>query len=562
MKLKTIIFTITLALAVGSCKKFDDNFNSYLSNPNVPSPASANVDLLLNHAQINFSLFFSSYDGVGNTTGVADFAAQLTRMEAMTTGPTYLSAWQPQNFNFLWGYAYMEQFKNLNNLFEVATAQKKYIHLGMGKVLKAYTMIALVDCFGDIPYSEANNGLGNTNPKTDNGRAVYDAALKLLDEAIADLSKASAATPAPTNDIFYNGSAAKWRTLAKTLKLKAYVQTRLVDNTVKAKIDALLSENDLIDTPAEDFIYQFSSKNAAPDSRHPKFINNYAFAGARDYIGNYLMWTMITEKGLTDPRRRYYFYRQTLDITTLDQLTLQFTLPCYFRASPYDAGVPHCIVDNGYIGRDHGNAEGIGPDNLLRTTFGVYPAGGQFDDSQGKARTANDGGKGAGIFPLWLSSFTDFIKAEAALTLSTAGDPKALVESGIRKSFDKVFSFPATIGVTVPANRVPSAATVDAYVNKVKSLYDNAATNGDKLDVIIKEYYIALWGNGLEAYNNYRRTGKPANMQPALQPAPGDFTRSYFYPSVYVDLNKNATQKPGTLVKVFWDNNPDKGFVK
>lgn len=553
-----------MVAALGSCTKLDKDFNRLLDNPNIPTPSSANVDLFLNHVQLNFSAFLTSYDGVGNILGVGDFAAQVARMEQMA-GPTYLNAYQAQNFNSLWGFAYMEEFKNLNAMFDIANQQKKYIHLGIGKIIKAYTMITLVDCFGDIPYSEANLGLENSNPKTDKGRAVYDAALALLDGAITDLGKVTAGTALPTNDLFYNGNVTKWKTLAKTLKLKAYIQTRLVDPTAAAKISALLTENDLIDTEAEDFVFQFSSKNAAPDSRHPKFINNYAGAGgAQDYICNYFMWTMIVEKGIVDPRRRYYFYRQTLDITTLDPTTLQFTIPCFFRAFPshYPPGTPYCLVDNGYIGRDHGNAEGIGPDNFLRTTFGVYPSGGQFDDSQGRGIRATDGARGAGIFPIWLSSFTEFIKAEAALTLGTAGNPRTLVESGIRKSFSKVFGYPATVGVTVPAARIPSQATQDQYVNKVKLLYDNAATDDDKLDVIMKEYYISLWGNGIEAYNNYRRTGKPSNMQPALQPAPGDFIRTFFYPSVYVDLNKNATQKAGTLVKTFWDTNPDKGWVK
>lgn len=564
MKLKIFICGIMLAAAISSCNKIDRDFGALLDNPNTPTPASADVDLFLNHAQLNFSNFLTSYDGVGNITGIADFAAQVTRMEQMA-GPTYLNAYQAQNFNYLWGYAYMEEFKNLNAMFDIANQQKKYIHLGMGKIIKAYTLMTLVDCFGDIPYSEANLGLENANPKTDNGKVVYAAALALLDEAISDLGKATSATAIPTNDLFYNGNPARWITLAKTLKLKAYVQTRLVDPTVKDKINALLTEDDLIDTPAEDFAFQYSSKNAAPDSRHPKFINNYAGAGgAQDYIGNYFMWTMIVEKGIVDPRARFYFYRQTLDITALDATTLQFTIPCLFRAYPshYPPGTPYCLVDNGYIGRDHGNAEGIGPDNLLRTTFGIYPAGGQFDNDQGVARKATDGGKGAGIFPIWLSSYTEFLKSEAALTLGTAGDPEALVESGIRKSFAKVFAYPASVGVTIPANRVPTQSVQDQYVNKVKSLYENAPDNDERLDVIMKEYYIALWGNGIEAYNNYRRTGKPSNMQPALQPAPGDFIRSFFYASVYVDLNKNATQKPGTLVKTFWDTNPDHGWVK
>jgi hypothetical protein len=81
----------------------------------------------------------------------------------------------------------------------------------------------------------------------------------------------------------------------------------------------------------------------------------------------------------------------------------------------------------------------------------------------------------------------------------------------------------------------------------------------------MSEYYLALWGNGLESYNNFRRTGKPANAQIAVAvPNPGFFMRSFFYPSVFVNRNSNApAQKdPGNAVqKVFWDNNPD-NFIK
>ena len=101
----------------------------------------------------------------------------------------------------------------------------------------------------------------------------------------------------------------------------------------------------------------------------------------------------------------------------------------------------------------------------------------------------------------------------------------------------------------------PSAADVDAYVAHVLETYDAAS---DKLDVVMKEYYIALYGNGMEAYNMYRRTGKPNNMMPALEPNPGPFIRSFFLPGDHVNRNLNANQKELTA-PVFWDTNPD-GF--
>jgi hypothetical protein len=102
---------------------------------------------------------------------------------------------------------------------------------------------------------------------------------------------------------------------------------------------------------------------------------------------------------------------------------------------------------------------------------------------------------------------------------------------------------------------IPDASRVTAYVDKVLARYDAATTNDERMEIVQQEYYIALWGNGVDAFNNYRRTGKPGRMSYTVAQAGGDMIRSFFYPSVLVNLNKNVTQK--TLdKKVFWDTNP------
>lgn len=589
MKLSKIIIIALLISGNWSCSKLNNNFNQLLNNPSAASPDAASVDLYLNNLELSMAVtdpnlatgkFYSGYDAVGNIEGVSDFGGQLVRMEALITGNTYLNAFSPGNFDDIWQTAYTNIFKTANTLIPLAEQKQQYEHAGIAKVLKAYAMITMVDLFGDIPYIEANMGVANPNPKQDSGRTVYTAALVLLDSAIVELAIPISVSAAPTNDIYFNANATNWITLAKTIKLKAYVQMRLVDNSVTSKITQLISENDLINSSDQDFVLSFSTHNQSPDSRHPKYINNYGTdAGAQDYIGNYFMYLLDQEKGMVDPRIRYYLYRQCDDITNdprlPNQTTLQFALPCLFRSYPPNypptsnpnigfTTTPYCIVNKGYWGRDHLNNEGIGPDQLLRTTFGVYPAAGAFDADQnngvGQSSGRETGAKGNGIFPIWLSSFTYFIEAESALMLNTPGDPMQLMIQGINASFDKVSGFPSSIGYSLPTNDTSvliNAANRQNYIDKVMALYQAAPTTDEKLNVIIKEYYLAAWGNGLEPYNNYRRTGKPENMQPALTPSPGSFNRSLFYPPSYVNYNKYATQKPGTNVKVFWDNNPD-----
>jgi hypothetical protein len=562
MKWKKIVYSVLAAATLSACTKIEDKFNSRLDNPNNPNPNAANADLFLTTVQ----------GGVNGVYGTASaFGAQLTRMENFS-GATYTNGYVPQSYDGIWQNAYTSVFKNANALIPIAEQQKKFVNVGMTKILKAYTMMTLVDMFGDIPYSEANLGIENTNPKADKGDVVYAAAIKLLDEAIVDLAKTSGSFPGRL-DVFYNVAnatdAKKWVTLAKTLKLRAFMTTRLVDPAAKAKIDALLTENDLIDTPAEDFEFKYSTKQANPNSRHPNYNGNYSSTGsAGSYISTYYAWTLVQEKGnfsnipandQSDPRTRFYFYRQRTNFADVNQNSAS----CSVGTPPphWPSGTPFCILIAGYWTRDHGDNSGIPPDGPTRTTYGVYPAGGDFDAGQGTSVSLNRGGQGAGIEPIWQSAFTDFLKAEAALKLGTAGVPKTLLEAAVRKSLDKVTGYPATVGVTVPATLLPSQARKDGYVTKVLSRYDAATTDDERLDVIMKEYYIALWGNGIEAYNNYRRTGKPGNMQPTINAAPGEFVRSHLYPSDYVNLNQNATQKANVGVKVFWDNNPA-GFIK
>ncbi len=558
MKLKKIFFiSIAFAAVLSSCKKFD----SMLDNPNSPRPDAASADLYLTQAQLAFSGFFNT---------ASSFGMEVTRQIVMY-GPRYDNAYQPQSFDGIWSAAYTSVLKHINALIPVATTEKKFVNVAMAKIMKAYTIMTLVDMFGNIPVAEANLGSENTNPAATSGKDAYAAAIALLDEALADLDKPTGAYPG-TQDLFFGTTGAtgvtRWKAVARTLKLRAYLNTRLVDNTAKTKIDALLTQ-DIIDTQAEDFEFKYSTKQANPNSRHPRYNGNYSATGsAGDYIGTWFMWALVQEKGSfnnnnpaadnSDPRTRYYFYRQR---TTYADVNSQ-TSSCSVSPTPahFPAGMPFCLTTSGFWGRDHGDNSGIPPDGNRRTTVGIYPYGGDFDANQGTSVALNRGGQGAGIQPIWLSVFTEFLKAESALILGTAGDPRALLESGVRKSMTKVIGFPATVNVAPPSTLVPDATKINNYVNKVLALYDAAATNNERLDVIIKEYYIALWGNGLDAWNNYRRTGKPTNMQPTIDPNPGSFTRSMLYPSVYVNRNVNAQTKT-VDVQVFWDTNPA-GFIK
>lgn len=540
-----------------------------LDNPNAPAPEDATVPELFNNIQLDFlDLFFTAEDHPG----------QMARMYTNQASFNYAGVVTPVSINGIWFSAYSEMFPDIDLLLELAPESNAVIESGAVKILKAYALITLVDLFVDVPFSQAGLGVENLGPVADPGDQVYDAALALLDEAIVQLTGTDA--PSPSNDLFFGGNAGSWITLANTLKLRAAVTTRRVNGDATSTINSLIA-GDIIDDESEDFAFQFGNQRTNPNSRHP-FYNLHYEIGDGPYLSNYYMFLLRADKEdadgnpLVDPRIRYYFYRKVDNSLTQDQTVYSCHLSIFpdqsflpDHISAIDPDLPYCVAfEDGYYGRDHLNGQGIPPDGPVRTSYGLYPAGGQFDDDtfQDTRQQGSTGGQGQGIAPILLSSFVDFMRAEAALTLGTNDDPRVLLESGIRTSIAKVQSFadlvPNTInrqvevrgGGTAPVSEVfvPSAEDVDAYVEFVLAEFD-AADNDGKLNVIIREYYIAAWGNGLEAYNMWRRTGKPNNMIPTIEPEGGDFPRSYLYPDVYVNRNANATQKTLTD-RTFWDD--------
>ncbi len=525
-----------------------------LSNPNDITQDNLDPNFLFNSIQLSYAGFIES----------ASNPAEALMRQANFGGPTYQSGYAPISFNGLWSSAYVGVLNDIKALEPIAEENQLTYHQGVAKIMKAHIYMTLVDLFGDVPYSEALLGNENLNPSADSGADVYTAALAELDAGIALMQQEP--SNYPPNDGYYGGgsvdaaSAAKWVTAAKSLKLRALLTVRLngsaIDVDVVAGINSLISANDLIDTPEEDFVIQYGNNRANPNTRHPDYNNAYESGGGR-YMANFMMWQLSNEKGFDDPRLSYYFYRQDLD--TSDETA--FTLNCATQPRPahynsfnsiYEPSIkiPFCTADGsrGYWGRDFGDGSGIPPDNTKRTQVGLYPAGGKYDNGEGGSvqNSGVDGELGAGITPIILSSFVNFMKAEAALTLGTSGDARTLLKTGIEEHMEKVTTF-----LEVEGNATDEDIT--NYVDYVMAAYDAADNNG-KLNILMKEWHIASFGNGLDAYNNYRRTGFPNNLQPMLDPNQGDFYYTLLYPNSFLESNASSVDKPRT-VRTFWDTN-------
>lgn len=583
MKILKFITIIGLGgMLMWSCS---DTFELDLrDDPNFPAVDASNIDALYNSVMVNFAQFFNGGDPTH--TNLNDFTMSLSRQRCFTAGSNYQSSFTPTSFDRAWREAYEDFMPDADALITQADAKGLGLHSGPARILKAYTLMALVDVFGDVPLSDANKAAEGSeffSPKRDSGQDVYNAALTLLDEAIEILTNNTGA--APMFDFFYGtgGAAGNWIKAANSIKLKAYLTTRLVDSAAGSKAMAIIEEGNYITSAGESFVFNFGSSRQQPDSRHPFYEEHYE-TNDGDYMSNYFMWLLHSEKGVTDPRIRGYFYRQVSSVP-LDNLNI---FDCIHSEAPdpasspphytsIQADMPYCVasMEDGYYGRDHGNGSGIPPDGGVRAQYGVYPGGGKWDNNTFTTtqNSGTDGGLGAGILPLIPHFFIDFYRAELALEAGTGEDARQLMLDGVTKSIDYVINFaqatdpgsftevigvnPATMENILGSATLPDTTAMNDYMASVMASYDGAS---DPLDVVAKEFLIASYGNGLEGYNLYRRTGYPSNMQPMIQTNAGDFLRSAFYPAVHVNRNQNAEQKSEQTEQVFWDTNPP-GFI-
>lgn len=543
---------LVLLLGAGSCETIELEL---VDDPNALNATNASPDFYTNAIQISLRNLFGGDETDSNGTSLSERGAEVSRLLHMF-GPLYSNAYQPGDHDFAWTTAYAEVLADVRSLEPIAIQEELYMHLGIAQVAEAYAIATMVDFFGDVPYTESADGV-SFNPVADPGLQTYQALHTVLDKAIANFNKEESRKPA--TDYFYDGDKAKWINLANTLKLKLYLQSRLVTESESvAGINAIISGGSYIQDASGDFKFQYGTTDNNPDSRHPMFTRNFVEGtGVTDYMSNTYMDMLLNKNSVEDPRVRYYIYRQrgTNAQNTVEQSCFGGLPPAHIGFSAVFCN----LTDNpGYWGRDHGYDFGIPPDTGARSSWGLYPVGGKFDNSSFEAiPDRNIGTKGSGIEPIMMSSFVDFMLAEAALTIGTNGDAAAYLESGIRQSIGTVTSFRTDL---VDESFASTDTEIETYVDEVLANY--AAANADeKLNIIVQEYFLALWGNGIEAYNTYRRTGKPDNLSQLVRQPSDNSMRSFLYPDVYVKQNSNATQKPDVFQKVFWDTNPDTGFI-
>lgn len=461
------------------------------TNPN--KPTTATVTELLPHGQI--SVISPLSDLVNAITSSAVQTSVNTRYDNYTVSRTTIDGIWNDNL-------YSGGLKDLEAVIIQGTENEQWHYVGVAKLMKAYTFSIMVDLWNDIPYSEAfKDDIGV--PAFDKGNDIYNDLELLIEDALTDLDKISSLSPG-SDDVIYNGDLEKWRKMGHTLLLKMYNQIQLVDTSVASKMETLINSGNLINSSEDDFQLVFGN-TASPENRMELFVNDYVVR-LDNRISNYFNNLLISTN---DPRIPYYFYNQ---------------------------------VAGTFEGRDAGNPNGLSTfeDQNTRTFHGVYPSGGKYDDGSGGVTTGDLGLKGAATYRMMTNAMRLFIEAEASITLNITASASVpvLFEEGIRESFKKVNELGVGPGI--------SGTQIDDYV-AARLITFNASNDADKLKLIMMEKYVHLFGNGVEQYNDWRRTGYPDDLTLVVQT--NVILNRFPYPS-----SVTPPTVPNNNEFVFWDN--------
>jgi hypothetical protein len=479
IKIVTISMMAALVLVAPSCKKYLD-VNDTPNNPLVVPPATQlpNTEVALAWTNSNeldraADVIVQHNAGLGNNPAAYDIYNVRGTMD---------NDWDFEVYN--------GAVSACVNLIK-QTQETSPVYAGIAKIELAYAISVATDLWGDVPYSQAGQGLTFPRPRFDKQEDIYqgNAALgitslfDLVKSGIADLAKTSALVPG-TDDLVYKGDLAKWARAGNTLLLKFAMQISNVNPTLsKQVISDVITGNNYINATTQDFEVPFGTNVGNQNAI-------YAYNNVNRPNDQMLSTRFLTlMNNLNDPRLGKFYTSPAGTFTSYDNGA---TIPA--------------------------------PAAATRSKYNTYITG----------------ASGEAPIRLVTNYQRAFILAEAALVLGTPGDAQALYTEGITQSMLKT-------GIT--------QAAVTAYLVANPTVAILTGSTEAKRQQIITQKYISFVGNGIEAYNDYRRTGYPvlALALNAQGDDPNTIPKRFAYTGNEIQRNPNVpTPQPLTNVKVWW----------
>jgi hypothetical protein len=289
IKIATAATAMGLVLSLSAC---DEGLTELNKNPNAPEEVGPE---------------FLFPQGVTASVGLirgAGFDLHLTSLWAQHYSKIqYVDEdWyqiRAQSIDAYWSGLYAGPLEDFSDAIERATALNRPRMIAPALVMKAWTFGAMTDVWGDIPYTEANQGLeGVTSPEYDTQEVVYDGIL-------ADLKEAGNLLPGTgtgygSADPIYAGDVAKWEKFANSLRARYALRLSKVQATKsQTEVVAALAAG-VFTTNADNALLRWPGDGTNDNPFYGNFVT-----GERD--DHRISKTIVdTLKRLNDPRLEIY----------------------------------------------------------------------------------------------------------------------------------------------------------------------------------------------------------------------------------------------------------------
>jgi hypothetical protein len=475
---KFILGLFLIGSALSSCTKDYEEINK---NPNSPVDVPA-IDIFTN-AEVNS--ISRQLGGWMQHTYLGPWSQQWCKVQYIDE-----DRYMPRDMSGEFNAPYTSELKNLAIVIKKATADKNTSLAAAATILRAWTFSYLTDVWGDIPYSEAIQGFevtGTLKPKYDKQADIYNDLLAQLEAANVQLTGAS--LNFGTGDVFFGGDPVKWRKFANSLKLRllnraagtpwtfTYTMTAPQAPVTTTPGAAALATADaaiaaILGNPEQYPIMTSNSDNvqmAFPGLPYRNPIYNTLYTrtdqGISETIVNWL-------KARTDPR--VYIYAQP----TPNSVT---TPPIAF----------------------------VGFQNGREITAAPFPAISLLGTKIAYSEKA----------PLYIMTLDEvqLIIAEYYMRKGNDASAKAAYEAGIKASMAR---WGLADGSTVYPSWYKAGAIVTGTsgspVNYSTYLADPlvawGGTDPYKFQLICEQKWAAMFGEGVQAYSEVRRTGFPERI--------------------------------------------------
>ena len=481
IKTQKIIFGLFLLIGlVSACTK---DFEEINTNPNSPVDVPA-INIFTNAINAATGL---ELGGWIQHTYLGVWCQQWCKVQYIDE-----DRYMPRDMSGYFNAPYTGALQNCAIVIDKTTEEGDDRLLAAEKVLRAWEYMYLTDVWGDVPYSEAMQGFdvdGTLYPKYDTQESIYNALLAELEQANVLLTGTTVNFGA--GDLIYGGDPVMWRKFANSLKLR--LLNRAAGTPWSFTYDMAGTQADVTTTAGAAAMSNADAEIAkilGDPATYPIFESNDDNA-TQYYPGlpyrNPIYSTLYSR---TD---------QAISETMVDWL-LERNDP---RIHVYAQPTPNSVAA--------GTPEYVGFQNGRAITSAPFPAVSLLGIQIAYTETQ----------PTYILTYdeVEFIKAEYYLRVGQDGPARIAYEAGIEASMERwgladgSVAYP-TWGDSFGSESAATGQTVDytAYLADPLVDWTAAADDAHKFQLICEQRWAAIFGQGVQAYCEVRRTGFPARI--------------------------------------------------